>query len=150
MVGMGDFLVGWRGWMGAAFCRGGYGALRAFSMSAFARWFAVHPVQAFVWLHAHRLPRLRLRVCPAMLRVALASALAAAAALPAGTPPRVLGGSAGSGCRFRHGSWTSVRFSAGDVRRWLCRPGETPTLGGVSGRFGLRNRPEVASGVRVR
>ena len=44
-------------------------------MSAFARWFAVHPVQAFVWLYAHRLPRLRLRVCPAMLWVAPALAL---------------------------------------------------------------------------
>lgn len=42
--------------MRAAFCRGGYGVLLAFSMSVFARWFAVHPVQAFVWLHAHRLP----------------------------------------------------------------------------------------------
>ena len=40
-------------------------------------------------------------------------------------------------------SWTSVRFSAGVVRCWLCRPGETPMLGGVSGRFALRNRPEV-------
>lgn len=44
--------------------------------------------------------------------------------------------------------WTSVRFSAGVVRCRLSRPGETPALGGVSGRFGLRNRPEVASGVR--
>ena len=50
--------------MGVAFCRGGYGALPAFSMSAFARWFAVHLVQAFVWPHAHRLPRLRLRSRP--------------------------------------------------------------------------------------
>ena len=36
----------------------------------------------------------------------------------------------------------------GVCRRRLHRPGETPALGGVSGRFGLRNRPEVASGVR--
>ncbi len=50
--------------MGVAICRGGYGALPAFSMSAFARWFAVHLVQAFVWPHAHRLPRLRLRSRP--------------------------------------------------------------------------------------
>ena len=41
-----------------------------------------------------------------------------------------------------------MRFSAGVVRCRLIRPGETPALGGVSGRFGLRNRPEVASGVR--
>ena len=45
-------------------------------------------------------------------------------------------------------SWTSVRFSAGDVRCRLRRPGEMPAPRGVSGRFGLRNRPEVASGVR--
>ena len=31
----------------------------------------------------------------------------------------------------------------GVVRRRLRRPGETPALGGVSGRFDLRNRPEV-------
>ena len=41
-----------------------------------------------------------------------------------------------------------MRFSAGVVRCRLRRPGETSALGGVSGRFGLRNRPEVASGVR--
>ena len=64
MVVMGDFFGGLAGWMRVAFCRGGYGALLAFSMSVFARWFAVHPVQAFVWLHAHRLPRLRLRSPP--------------------------------------------------------------------------------------
>lgn len=50
--------------MRVAFCRGGYGALPAFFISAFARRFAVHPVQGFVWLHAHRLPRLRLRTPP--------------------------------------------------------------------------------------
>ena len=44
--------------------------------------------------------------------------------------------------------WTSVRFSAGVVRCRLSRPGGMPTPRGVSGRFGLRNRPEVASGVR--
>ena len=42
--------------MGAAFCRDGYGVLRAFSMSASARWFVVHPVKAFVWPHAHIRP----------------------------------------------------------------------------------------------
>ena len=47
-------------------------------------------------------------------------------------------------------SRTSVRFSAGVVRCRLRRPGETPALGGVSSRFGLRNRPEVASGARLR
>lgn len=74
--------------------------------------------------------------------------VAAPAALPAGSPP------AGSGW-FRRKmapispwSWTSVRFSAGVVRRRLSRPGETPACCGVSGRFGLRNRPEVAGGVR--
>ena len=40
-------------------------------------------------------------------------------------------------------SWTSVRFSAGVVRCQLRRPGETPAPRGVSGQFGLRNRPEV-------
>lgn len=42
--------------------------------------------------------------------------------------------------------WTSVRFSAGVVRRRLRRPGKTPAPRGVSGRFGLRNRPEVRAG----
>lgn len=36
----------------------------------------------------------------------------------------------------------------GVVRCRLRRPGETPAPRGVSGRFGLRNRPKVASGVR--
>ena len=63
-----------------------------------------------------------------MLRVASASAFTVAAASPAGAPPRVLGGFAGNGRRFRHGSWTSVRFSAGVVRCRLRRPGETPAL----------------------
>lgn len=67
-----------------------------------------------------------------------------------GRAPRVLDGFAGNGRRFRHGSWTSVRFSARFVRCRLCRTGETPTLGGVSGRSCLRNRSEVASGVRLR
>lgn len=67
--------------------------------------------------------------------VAPALALAVAAALPAVAP---------------RGFWTSVRFSARVVRCRLRRPGETPALGGVSGRFGLRNRPKVASGVRLR
>lgn len=30
-------------------------------------------------------------------------------------------------------AWTSVRFSAGVVRCWLLRPGETPAYCGVSG-----------------
>ena len=34
----------------------------------------------------------------------------------------------------------------GGCRRWLRRPGETSAPRGVSGRFGLRNRPEVANG----
>ena len=38
----------------------------------------------------------------------------------------------------------------GVVRCRLRRPGETPVPAGVSGRFGLRNRPEVASGVCLR
>lgn len=42
--------------MGVAFCRGGYGVPRAFSMSASAGWFVAHPVQAFVWPHAHIRP----------------------------------------------------------------------------------------------
>lgn len=46
--------------------------------------------------------------------------------------------------------WTSVRFSTGVVRCRLRRLGETPAHCGVSGRFGLRNRPEVASGARLR
>ena len=71
------------------------------------------------------------------------------AAFPAGAPLRLLGGFAGNGRRFRHGSWTSGRFPAGVVRRRLRRPGETPALGGVPSRFGLRNRPEVASGACV-
>lgn len=71
----------------------------------------------------------------ALASVAPALALAVAAALPAVAP---------------RGFWTSVRFSARVVRCRLRRPGETPALGGVSGRFGLRNRLKVASGVRLR
>ena len=71
------------------------------------------------------------------------------AASPSGAPSRVLDGFAGNGRRFRHESLASVRFSAGVVRCRLLRPGETPALNGVSGRFGLRNRPEVASGARL-
>lgn len=48
------------------------------------------------------------------------------------------------------GFWTSGRFPAGVVRCRLRRPGETLALRGVSGRFDLRNRPEVANGVRLR
>lgn len=86
----------------------------------------------------------------ALASVAPALELTAVAALPAVAPPRLLGGFAGNGRRFRHESWTSVRFSARVVRCRLRRPGETSALGGVSGRFGLRNRPKVASGVRLR
>lgn len=77
--------------MRVAVCGGGYGSLPAFSMSAFARWFAVHPVQAFVWLYAHRLSWFRLRACPAMPWVAPALAFTAAAALPAVAPPATSG-----------------------------------------------------------
>lgn len=62
-------------------------------------------------------------------------------------PLRVLDGFVGNRRRFRHGSWTSVRFPAGVARCRLHRTGETPMLRGVSGRFALRNRPEVAGGV---
>ena len=71
--------------------------------------------------------------CRVRALVAPALALAAAAASLAGAPPAGSGGFAGNGRRFRHGSWTSVRFSAGVVRRRLSRLGETLTLGGVSG-----------------
>lgn len=98
-----------------------------------------------------------LRVAPASALAVAASALvapasapAAAAALPAVAPLRLLGAFAGNGRRFRHGSQASERFSAGVVHCRLRRPGETLALGGVSGRFGLRNRPEVASGVCLR
>lgn len=40
---------------------------------------------------------------------------------------------------------TSGRLSAGVVRRRARRPGEMPAYGGVSGWFGLRNRPEGCS-----
>ena len=61
---------------------------------------------------------------------------------------------AGSG-RFRR-KWAPILpwvpgFCAvfgGAVRCRLRRPGETPACCGGSGRFGLRNRPEVASGAR--
>ena len=79
-----------------------------------------------------------------------ASALTAAEASPVVVPPRVLDGFAGNGRRFRHGSLASVRFSAGVVHCRLRRPGEMSACCGVSGRFGLRNRPEVASGVCLR
>ena len=48
-----------------------------------------------------------------MLRVALASALAVTAALPAVAPPRVLGGFAGNGRRFRHGPGLLCGFRRG-------------------------------------
>lgn len=90
-----------------------------------------------------------LRAGPCDVGCAPASTLTAAKASPVVAPVRLLGGFAGNGRRFRHGSWTSVRFLAGVVRCQLLRPGETPTLGDVSGRFALRNRPEVASGIRL-
>ena len=74
-----------------------------------------------------------------------ASARRIPAAFPAGTPLRLLGGFAGNGLRFRHGPWASGWLSAGVVRRRARRPGEIPAYGGVSGWFGLRNRPEVCS-----
>ena len=107
---------------GSWICRGGYRAPLAFPMSAFARWFAVHPVQAFVWLHAHIEP---------MSMPACSSAVAAS---PAGAPPRVLGGFAGSGCRFRHGSLDFCAVFGGG-----CSPSAQPTWGnaGILWRFGL-------------
>lgn len=118
--------------MGAAFCRGGYGALLAFSMSAFVRWFAVHPVQAFVWLYAHIEPMSMLACSSAAAaspagvpRDASGCARAGAtvaAALPAVAPPRLLGGFAGSGRRFRHRSgllcgfrWGSFAVGSADL-----------------------------------
>ena len=109
--------------MRAAFCRGGYGALLAFSMSAFARWFAVRLVQALVWLRAHIEP-MSMPVCssaaaasPAGVpRDALGCARAGAtvaAALPAVAPPRLLGGFAGNGRRFRHGFGLLCGFRRG-------------------------------------
>ena len=97
------------------------------------------PIRCRRW----RLPWPCLRAGPCYVGCAPASALTAAEALPVVAPLRILGGFAGKGRRFRHGSWTSGRFPAGAVRCQLLRPGETPTLGGVSGRFALRNRPEV-------
>lgn len=47
---------------------------------------------------------------------------------PRARPPRLLDGFAGNGRRFRRGSWASVRFSAGAVRRRLLRLGETQAL----------------------
>ena len=140
--------------MGVAICRGGYGVLLAFSMSAFTRWFVVHPVQAFAWLlrifgrcacrYAHRLPRPCLRSRPRDASGCVRVGVYGCHGFACGrTPPRVLGGFAGIERRFRHGFRTSVRFSVGVVRCRLRRPGETSACCGVSGRFGLRNRPEV-------
>ena len=50
---------------------------------------------------------------------------------------------------FAMGPGLLCGFRRGVVRCWLRRPEETPALGGVSSRFGLRNRPEVASGIRL-
>lgn len=124
----------------SAICRYGY------SLSRDAPKWRRSPIRCRRW----RLlwPCLRAGLCD--VGCAPASALTAPEASPVAAPPRVLGGFAGNGRRFRHGSWTSGRFLAGAIRCQLLRPGETPTLGGVSGRFGLRNRPEVASGVRLR
>ena len=99
----------------------------------------------------------------AVLRVAPASALTVAETSPAGAPlrcrefrPRGAYSCRGLACGFWGVSrkwapisprfWTSVRFSTGVVRYRLRRPEETSAPGGVSGRFGLRNRPEVANG----
>ena len=73
-----------------------------------------------------------------------ASARRIPAAFPAGAPLRLLGGFAGNGRRFRHGPWASGWLSAGVVRCRARRPGEIPAYGGVSGWFGLRNRPKFA------
>ena len=51
---------------------------------------------------------------------------------------------------FAMGPGLLCGFRRGVVCCRLRRPGETPALGGVSGRFGLRNRPEAVSGVRLR
>ena len=91
-----------------------------------------------------------LRAGPCDVGCAPASALTAAEASPVVAPLRLLDGFVGNGGRFRHGSWTSVRFPVGVVRCRLRRPGETLACCGVSGRFALRNRPVVASGVRLR
>ena len=48
-----------------------------------------------------------------MLRFALASALAVTVALPAVAPPRLLGGFAGNGRRFRHGPGLLCGFRRG-------------------------------------
>ena len=112
--------VGGGGWE-LFFCRGGYGALRAFSMSAFARWFVTHPVQAFVWLHAHIEP------------MSMPACSLAVAASPAGAPRGFWAVLQEVGADFAMGPWTSVRFSAGVVRRRLSRPGETLAYCGVSG-----------------
>lgn len=97
--------------MGVVFCRGGYGALRAFSMSAFARWFAVHPVQAFVWLHAHIEP-MSMPACSSVV-----------AASPAGAP---------------RGFWAVLQEVGADFAMG-CSPSAQPTWGnaGILWRFGL-------------
>ena len=111
-------------------------------MSAFVRWFAVHPVQAFVWLYAHIEPM----SMPACSSAAAASpagvprdasgcaraGATVAAALPAVAPPRLLGGFAGSGRRFRHGSGLLCGFRRGRS------PSAPPTWenAGAARRFG--------------
>ena len=106
---------------GSCFLWGRVRGSRAFSVSAFARWFAVHPVQAFVWLHAHIEP---------MSMPACSSAVAAS---PAGAPRGFWAVLQEVGADFAMGPWTSARFSAGVVRRRLSRPGETLAYCGVSG-----------------
>ena len=119
-------MPGWRGLMGVAICRGGYGVLLAFSMSAFTRWFVVHPVQAFAWLlrifgrcacrYAHRLPRPCLRPRPRDASGCVRVGVYGCHGFACGrTPQRVLGGFAGIERRFRHGFRTSVRFSVGGL-----------------------------------
>ena len=94
-----------------------------FSMSAFARWFAVHPVQAFVWLYAHIEP-MSMPACSSAAATSPAgvprdasgcarAGATVATALPAVAPPRLLGGFAGSGRRFRHGSGLLCGFRRG-------------------------------------
>lgn len=71
------------------------------------------------------------------------------AALPAVAPLRVLDGFAGKGRRFRHGSWDFLcGFRRGLFAGRLADLGKRRRVAVFPGRFGLRNPPEVAGGVR--
>ena len=102
------------------FCRSGCGFLRAFSMSDFARCFVVHPVQAFVWPHAH----IRLMCIPARASVAVLSVMqrclgslkrAKVSAVGRGAAkwPRVLS----SPEAFLNRGWRCVRCDVGSCAR---------------------------------